>query len=138
MDVGVILVGAIGSAGVRGRVQISGDAARDIAQAVRFEHPCDDSTCNITASLRAGHPLVAAWILARSGPAPFLQAVLAEYQMDPQAVPKEVDEWKRHASTISVRCDACARFTYDESRDWFTGRPCQNCGARLPVAGRAA
>ncbi|HYT79189.1 MAG TPA: hypothetical protein VEQ37_08035 [Actinomycetota bacterium] len=139
MDPGVILFAEIGATRETARIQISGDAARDVAQAVRFEHPCDDSTCNITASLRAGFPFVAAWILRRarktrilqrSAKTPLLDAVMAEYDMNPGS-PEGLEEWEAHAATVSLRCDGCGAYTYDESRDWFHGRSCENCGSRL-------
>jgi hypothetical protein len=137
MELGVILAAPLAT-GEMARIQISGDSALDIAQAVGFEHPCDYSTCNITASLRAGYPFVAAWILQRRVETPLLDVIMAEYEIDPGTFPVGLEDWESYAPTISVPCQKCGAHIYDESRDWFSGRTCAGCGTDLRAPGRVA
>jgi hypothetical protein len=131
MELGVILFAPLAT-GEMARIQISGDSAFDVARAVRFEHPCDHSTCNITASLLSGYPFVAAWLLQRRAETPLLDAILAEYEVDPGTFPDGLEDWEAYAPTISVLCHKCGAHTYDESRDWFSGRSCEGCGTEFP------
>jgi hypothetical protein len=137
MELGVILAAPLTS-GETARVQISGNSAFDVARAVRFEHPCDYSTCNITASLRSGYPFVAAWLLQRRTETPLLDGVMAEYEITPGTLPDGLEDWEAFAPTISVKCHKCGAYTYDESKDWFSGRSCEGCGTELGVSRQVA
>ena len=137
MELGVILVAPLAT-GEMARIQITGDSGLDVARAVRFEHPCDHSTCNITASLRSGYPFVAGWLLQQRTETPLLAAILAEYQIDPRRSPAELEGWEAYAPTISILCHRCGAYTYDQSRDWFSGRSCEGCGTEFRAPRRVA
>jgi hypothetical protein len=100
-----------------------------LAEAVAEDHPCSDGTCDIAASLDAGFPEVAAWLLES---ATHEHAALNLWAHAGGRLPKYMEQcegwsdWLAFHREHGRKCPSCEAFTYKDS-----AVICGNCGGTL-------
>jgi hypothetical protein len=107
-------------------------ADRDLAEAVRTDHPCDDRSCDVAVALEHGYPQVAASLLLGATDAPAVEALVS---MGRAVVPADLsrcrdwEEWTDFHSRYGQRCPSCGGYTYG-SED-CTPQECGECRGAL-------
>jgi hypothetical protein len=117
-------------------IAITGNLSADIAEAVKSDHYCTDSFCDIYAALEAGFPLVAAGILIGATECAHVDAVLCAYkfmgQLDDKHNPGDMyslaewDGWSTWFDENSRQCRGCGGYGFEVEVGW----DCGNCGGK--------
>lgn len=115
----------IGTSGVFEALTLSGDANEDLLVAVRREHRCDDSSCDIAEAASNGFGHVAAFLLDSATECPMIEAVRKAYHIkNRHGVPRGWKEWYRHFRRVAWECEACGSFTFQSE----LGEEPESCG----------
>ena len=121
----------LGMSGKYVTFELSGDAAEDIAEAVRMEHDCNSPSCDIAMALAAGFPFSAAHLLLGATTTPLLDAVVKHYRAEVYAEgqhwPKDWDRWTDYFRANTWQCAKCGLYVHVDSET------CDNCLARRPT-----
>lgn len=124
----------IGTSGTYGTVTLTSDPNEDLAEAVAWEHPCEDSSCDIREANQNGFGAVAAFLLEGATECPLVAAVADAHGFNLSEVPHspQWEQWMEHFRKYGRECHACGAFTFAD--DTWEPERCENCLAPLDTA----
>lgn len=110
--------------------ELAPDVARELAEAVRTDHPCTDVACDIRAALDAGAPHAAACLLIGATEAPATAEVMERHGLTADLYrATDWDAWKEYHTSTGRQCGECGAYNYSEH--WHGGETCGNCAREL-------
>lgn len=117
-----------------GEFAVTGEEYEDLYRAVRTEHFCEDSSCDIREANENGYPRIAALLLTGATEAYPVGYLLRFYRTpgDMYSLP-EWNSWAEHFDTYAIPCEACGAYTFSD--DYWTPEQCGNCLATLDPRG---